>query len=325
MTRLFVALSAVLLILVGVAAAKDATGREYLAIQQQYQKDYPDSTFNVQVQQLFPVFNAAVIGGTFRTERCISCHIPDIATVGPEVAAQRLAQDFFKYAPDAKQLAAQYHLTGIHPAYVTSDGGINPPSLSFAMYGGYTDNGFLPYSFTPNGGTTKVSGTLTGFLPTFLDPATLPKGTKEGIDTVGCIVCHNGNRLGLALDPNDNAHQNLIINPVYSFTAGAALYYKNCATCHGGVGEGGIGPPLSNQDRLGFFNEDYYYRCIEYGFTDFEHYGSVMPNWGSIAPDFHYTASRDKSQPNATRLLSESDITLLIQFIRHWENYATLP
>jgi hypothetical protein len=322
MTRLFVALSAALLILVGVAAAKDANGRDYLAIQQQYQQDYPGGVgFNVQIQQLFPAFNAADVGTTFRVERCISCHVPDIISVGPEVAAQRLAQDFFKYAPDAKQLAKDYHLTGTHPAYVTADGGTNPPSISYSVYGNYLTNGFFPYTYTPNGSTTKISGKLPGFVPSFLDPSTNP--AKEGIDTIGCIVCHNGNRLGLSLDPNQNAHQNLIINPVYSFTQGAALYYKNCATCHGGQGEGGAGPPLSNQDRLGFFNEDYYYRCIEYGFTDFEHVGSIMPNWGSIAADFH--AAPGDRKPNPTRILSEVEIQTLIQFIRHWENYTTLP
>src|SRR5207302_10113950 len=51
-TRLFLALSALTLILVGIAAAKDTTDRQYLAAQEQYQKDYPGSNFNVQVQQL---------------------------------------------------------------------------------------------------------------------------------------------------------------------------------------------------------------------------------------------------------------------------------
>jgi mono/diheme cytochrome c family protein len=321
MTRLFVALSALLLVLVGVAAAKDAGSRDFLAIQEQYQRDYPGSNFNVQIQQLFPTFAEATQGGTFRTERCISCHVPDIAVIGPEVAAQRLSQDFFKYAPNANQLAKDFHLTGTHPAYITADGGNSPPSISYAFYGA---SGFIPYAFTPNGLQTQVTGKLPGFLPSFLDPS--KSTSKEGIDTVGCIVCHNGNRLALALDPQGNAHQNYIVNPEYSFTEGAALYYKNCAVCHGGIGEGGAGPPLSNQDRLGFFNEDYYYRCIEYGKTDFEHLGSIMPNWGAIAADYHYDPVRDhNAQPNKSRVLSEQEIQLLIQFIRHWENYTTLP
>jgi mono/diheme cytochrome c family protein len=159
-----------------------------------------------------------------------------------------------------------------------------------------------------------------------INPATAP-ASQLGIDSVGCIVCHNGSRLALQSTggADVNAHENLIINPVYAFTEGAALYYKNCAQCHGGSGEGGVGPPLNNQDRLGFFNEDYYYRCIEYGFTDFEHYGSVMPNWGSVAAGFQYDPVRDKQQPSTARVLSEQQIAILIQFIRHWENYTTLP
>ena len=321
MTRLFVALAALTLILVGVAAAKDTSDRAYLTIQQQYQKDYPGSNFNVQVQQLFPNFAQATIGSTFRVERCISCHVPDIATVGPVVAAQRLSQDFFKYAPNAQQLAQEYNLSGIHPAYVTVNGtGAKGPSISYTKYGA---DSFTPYTYVLNG--QKVSTALSGFLPSFLNPATQPAGTQLGIDAIGCVVCHNGQRLGLNTGGIDDAHGNLIVNPVYSFTEGAALYYKYCAQCHGGQGEGGVGPPLNNQDRLGFFNEDYYYRCIEYGFTGFEHLGSVMPNWGNVASDFTYDPTRDKQQPLPPHTLSENQIATLIQFIRHWEDYSTPP
>lgn len=320
MTRLFVALSALTLILVGVAAARDSAQRPYLAIQQQYQKDYPESNFNVQVQQLFPDFAQAQVGSTFRVERCISCHVPDIGTIGPVVAAQRLSQDFFKYEPDAQQIAKQYGLTGIHPAFVTVNGGSNPPSISYSQYGA---DSFTPYTYTANG--AKLTAKLPGFLPSFLNPAIQAPGTQEGIDAIGCIVCHNGQRLALDTSGINNAHENLIINPVYSFTEGASLYYKYCAQCHGGLGEGGVGPPLNNQDRLGFFNEDYYYRCIEYGFTGFEHIGSVMPNWGSVASDFTYNPARDKQQPLPPHTLSENQINTLVQFIRHWENYSTPP
>jgi hypothetical protein len=321
MTRLFVALSAALLILVGWAAARDTSARPYLAIQEQYQKDYPGSAFDVSVQQLFPNFTAAQTNGSFRVERCISCHVPDIATIGPVEAAKRLSQDFFKYEPNAHQIAADNHLTGTHPAFVSTTGGPYPPSISYTVYGA---DGFTSYSYIQNG--QKLTAKLPGFLSTLINPATAP-ASQLGIDSVGCIVCHNGSRLALQSNggADVNAHENLIINPVYAFTEGAALYYKNCAQCHGGSGEGGIGPPLNNQDRLGFFNEDYYYRCIEYGFTDFEHYGSVMPNWGSVAPGFQYDHVRDKQQPSTARVLSEQQIAVLIQFIRHWENYTTLP
>ena len=64
---------------------------------------------------------------------------------------------------------------------------------------------------------------------------------------------------------------------------------------------------------------------LEYGFTDFEHYGSIMPVWGSVAPGFVYDPLRDKQQPSNARVLSEQQIATLIQFIRHWESYSTLP
>ena len=329
---LFVGLSVALLGLVAWAAFKDSANRGYITIQQQYLKDYPTSDFNVQVQQLFPSFPQATIeGDTYRVERCISCHVPDIGTIGPVAAAQRLSKDFFKYEPNAKQLAAQYHLTGIHPAYISATGSNYPPTMSYAQYGptGFTSFSYTPYTAPGAPVASRVTVKQPGPLPDFLNPSTnygaagTPTGNL-GIDQVGCIVCHNGNRLGL--DETD-AHQNLIINPEYSFTEGAQLYYLNCARCHGGQGEGGAGPPLNNQDRLGYFNEDYYYRCIEYGFTGFEHLGSIMPNWGGIASD--YNAQANPPGPgavlNTSPVLSPTQINILIQFIRQWENYNTLP
>ena len=333
---LFVALSVALLGLVAWAAFKDSTGRTYITIQEQYLKDYPSSDFNVEVQQLFPSFpDATIDADTYRVERCISCHVPDIGTIGPVEAAKRLSQDFFKYEPNAKQIAKEYGLTGIHPAYVTATGSNYPPSMSYAAYGA---DSFRPYTYTPYTApgaplAKPVTVEQPGPLPAFLDPSTdygtaagpaTPATGELGIDQIGCIVCHNGNRLGL--DETD-AHQNLIVNPEYSFTEGAQLYYQNCARCHGGQGEGGAGPPLNNQDRLGYFNEDYYYRCIEYGFTDFEHLGSIMPNWGGIASD--YNAAQNPPGPgaviNTSPVLSQTQINILIQFIRQWENYNTLP
>ena len=173
---------------------------------------------------------------------------------------------------------------------------------------------------------------MPGPLPASVDPKVLnagepnPVAQKIGIDQVGCIVCHNGGRLALDLS-STGAHQNLIINPEYDFTAGAQLYYKYCVTCHGVQGEGGKGPPLSNQDRLGYFNEDYYYRCIQYGFTGFEHVGSIMPNWGGIAADYnpHANPPGPGAVLNTSPVLTQTQINILIQFIRQWENYNTLP
>lgn len=340
MRWLFVVLSALLIALVGVAAVRDSVDRDYLSIQQRYQSDYNDTGFNIQIQQLFPTFADAKRGDTFRVERCISCHVPDIGTIGPELAAQRLAQDFMKYEPNAQAIINQNHLTGVHPAYianspsvVSSSGQGFAPAMDYSIYG-VTGTGFQPYKVT--GTTTNAkqgyqidpSTVLPGPLPASVDPKVLdpndpPAAQKIGIDQVGCIVCHNGSRLALDLSAT-GAHENLIVNPEYDFTAGAQLYYTYCVTCHGVQGGGGKGPPLNNQDRLGYFNEDYYYRCIEYGFTDFEHIGSIMPDWGSVSPDFTYDPTRDKQKPGS-RVLSENQIQVLIQFIRHWEDYNTLP
>ena len=339
-TKIFVALAAVLVALVGIAAYRDSTNRDYLNIQAQYASDY-STTISAQAQQIFPVFPEAKLGQTPRVERCISCHVPDIAAVGPEIAAQRIAQDFLKYEPNAQAIIAQNHLTGVHPAYIANGNAVQDakndgrlaPAMPYSVYGA-TGTGFLPYSITgaatdaKQGYVIDPSTTLPGPLPSYVAPAVLdpnatPDTQKIGIDQVGCIVCHNGGRL--ALD-EATAHTNLIINPEYDYTEGAKLYYQYCVTCHGVQGGGGIGPPLNNQDRLGYYNEDYYYRCIEYGMTDFEHIGSKMPNWsGNVADNFTFTPGRDTTHPNTTRTLSEDQIHVLIEFIRHWQDYTNIP
>jgi mono/diheme cytochrome c family protein len=316
MTRLFLALSAALLVLVGIASAKDSSDRHYLAIQQQYLRDYPDIKLQVQVQQLFPAFPQGEVGNTYRVERCISCHVPDIAIIGATKAAERLVKDFLKYEPDHESIARTYGLSLQHPTAITQQLYDRYGEESYA-----TTDGFHPYMVPGDTPGTTQPAELPGFIPKFLSPAE-NGGKPWTLDQVGCIVCHNGSRLATG---DTEAHTNLIINPEYSWTEGAALYYKYCATCHGNLGEGKVGPPLNNQDRLGYFNEDYYYRCIEYGYTDFEHLGSVMPAWGSAAPDFHYDPTRDQQSGRVTRVLSENQIHLLVQFIRHWENYQTLP
>jgi mono/diheme cytochrome c family protein len=316
MNRLFLALAAALLVLTGIAAAKDSSDRQYLAIQEQYKRDYPNQKLEVQVQQLFPQFPQAKRGDTFRVERCISCHVPDITIIGPDKAAERLVKDFLKYEPRHDEITKQYGLTLQHPSTISQQLYDRYGQDSFA-----TTDGFHPYTMPGDTPGSVQSVQLPGFIPHFLSPAQ-NGGRAWRLDEVGCIVCHNGSRLATG---DTDAHTNLIINPEYSWTEGASLYYKYCATCHGGLGEGKVGPPLSNQDRLGYFNEDYYYRCIEYGYTDFEHVGSVMPAWGSASPDFHYDPNRDKQSGKVTRVLSEHQIDVLVQFIRHWENYETLP
>jgi mono/diheme cytochrome c family protein len=315
-TVIFIGLGVTLLVLTGGAAAQDSQSRDYLAIQEQYQRDHPvtppAATLDIKVQQAFPAFPAAKVGDTYKTERCISCHVPDVGTLTPQIAADRLASDFFKYEPNAQAIANRDGLKS------TATKSAHPTQVDAGYYQSYGSTAaFIPYQPASAAAPAKLPGPL----PDFLDPKT-NGGKPYTLDQLGCIVCHNGSRLSL---DEQHAHQNLIVNPEYDWTAGAALYYKNCVSCHGALGEGGQGPPLSNQDRLGFFNEDYYYRCIEYGYTGFEHVGSLMPAWGSAASDWTYDPARDKQGPKVTRQLSEDQIHILQEFIRHWQNYQTLP
>jgi hypothetical protein len=52
-----------------------------------------------------------------------------------------------------------------------------------------------------------------------------------------------------------------------------------------------------------------------------------MPNWGGIASDWNPTG--DPPGPgavlNTKPVLTQAQINILIQFIRHWESYTTLP
>ena len=327
-TVIFVGLGVMLVVLTGGAAGADSTGRDYLAIQDQYKADHPVKAPAVapdtKVIEFFPAFPEAKVGTVYKTERCISCHVPDLTTISPQLAADHLSADFFKYEPDAKGIASREHLQS------TATKSAHPSEINAGYYQVYGETaGFVPYTSTGTDPATGQDATtvtkLAGPIPSFLNPVN-NGGKAWTIDQVGCIVCHNGSRLALT---QTGAHTNLIINPEYDWSAGADLYYKNCVSCHGALGQGGIGPPLSNQDRLGFFNEDYYYRCIEYGYTGFEHIGSVMPAWGAAAPDWTYDAARDKAgahgRAKVTRQLSENEIHMLSEFIRHWEKYQTLP
>jgi hypothetical protein len=162
------------------------------------------------------------------------------------------------------------------------------------------------YVLDPNGkvvndpSTNKpVVAQLTGFIPNAY------KGL--GIDESGCIICHNGNRQ--ATD-QAGAHQNLVANPFGTFDKAPQLYENNCAQCHGATGEGGKGPPLNDQNRLGFFNDDYYYRCIYLGNTGEEHKGTIMPAWG---------VNKLLPQP------INDNINLLVHWVRMWQQYASQP
>src|ERR1700694_5747734 len=179
--------------------------------------------------------------------------------------------------PVRRRLAVGHRLAGRHP--LAANGKVvNDPSTN-----------------------KPVVAQLTGFIPNAY------KGL--GIDESGCIICHNGNRQATT---QDGAHQNLVPNPFGVYDTAPGVFENTCATCHGATGEGGKGPPLNDQNRLGFFNDDYYYRCIYLGNTGEEHKGTIMPAWGV-------------SQQGRPPILARDTINLLVHWVRMWQQYTSQP
>jgi cytochrome c553 len=189
--------------------------------------------------------------GTSNDERCITCHVPDIAVVGGKVAAQRIPL-IIKPANRNPQA---------HPDRVTQ--------AMVTTYG-------LPSQYA-----------------------------DQPIDVTGCMVCHNGQ--GLATD-KEGAHRNLIVNVFDVVDRGSVVFKNNCAQCHGQNGEGGIGPPLNDQHRLGFFNDDYYYDCVFYGALSEHHLNTKMPSWGA------------KKLFGAQ---SDAKVSLMVHWVRHYQQPLT--
>jgi cytochrome c2 len=291
------------------------------------------------VQQLFPKVQ---VNGQFMVERCITCHVPDIAKIGPQQAAERLGPNhpsvitdavFAKYGQEtlvcrpataAPSPAASPSASASPKASAAPSSSAAPstaaspspaaspatsPSPAPATATSCLDPRAQPYYVLDANGkvvtdpsTNKpVVAQLTGFIPNAY------KGL--GIDESGCIICHNGNRQ--ATD-QAGAHQNLVANPFGTFDKAPQIFESTCATCHGAVGEGGKGPPLNDQNRLGFFNDDYYYRCIYLGNTGEEHKGTIMPAWGV-------------PQNGRPAILKSDTINLLVHWVRMWQQYASLP
>ena len=322
--RAFLVVSVAFLVLLGYAFYQDLS-RPWIPIQEKYAAQYGQD-FPIQVQQLFPKVQ---VNGQFMVERCITCHVPDIQKIGPQEAAKRLGPNhpslindsvFAKYgqetlicrpvsaaaSPSPSPSASPSASASAKPSVSPTP---SPPALPAATTPAAScenPNATPYYVLDANGkvvndpSTNKpVVAQLTGFIPNAY------KGL--GIDESGCIICHNGNRQSTT---QDGAHQNLVANPFGVFAAAPQLYENNCAQCHGATGEGGKGPPLNDQNRLGFFNNDYYYRCIYLGNTGEEHKGTIMPAWG------------------AKGLLPKpinDNVNLLVHWIRMWQQYATLP
>jgi mono/diheme cytochrome c family protein len=192
--------------------------------------------------------------GTSDQERCITCHVPDLALIGGKVAAQRIP--LIKPPKDRKPEA--------HPDRISAD--------MVKTYG-------LPSQYA-----------------------------GQPIDVTGCMVCHNGQ--GLATE-REGAHRNMIVNIFDVVDRGAPIFKNNCAQCHGQQGEGGIGPPLNDQHRLGFFNDDYYYDCVFYGAQSEHHLKSSMPSWGSKS-----LFAKDPQE-------NKDKVSLMVHWIRHYQKPLT--
>jgi mono/diheme cytochrome c family protein len=333
--RTFLVVGALFVGLLAYAFYRDAN-HQYIPIQQKYAAQYGADFPVGQVQQLFPQVQ---VNGNFQIERCITCHVPDIQKIGAQIAARRLGPNhpaviddaiFARYGEDtlicrppsasASATAAtsatksakgktSASKSGVpsapaKPATTGLSGGSNTPVPSSITCQNPNDTPF--YVLDANGQVVTDPSTgkpmvaqLTGFIPREF------KGL--GIDASGCVICHNGNRQATT---EAGAHQNLVANPFNVYDTAPTLYENTCAQCHGATGEGLKGPPLNDQDRLGFFNDDYYQRCIYYGNLGSEHLGSIMPPWGikKLLP-----------QP------IQKNINLLVNWIRMWQQYTSLP
>jgi mono/diheme cytochrome c family protein len=346
--RAFLVISAAFLVLLGFAFYQDFN-RPWLSIQNSYARQY-GADFPIQVQQLFPrvqVNNQFVVercitchvpdiqkvGPQEAAKRLGPNHpsvIDDVvfakygqetlicrpfspsaspsAAASPSASASASAKASARPTASAapSSSAAPGAVPSPAPSALPSPGASASPSAATTAASCYDPKATPYYLLDANGkqvvdpSTNKpVVAQLSGFIPNQY------KGL--GIDESGCIICHNGNRQATT---ESGAHQNLVPNPFGVYDKAPQLYENNCAQCHGALGEGGKGPPLNDQNRLGFFSDDYYYRCIYLGNQGDEHLDTIMPAWG------------------AKKLLPppiDGTVKLLVHWIRMWQQYASLP
>ena len=289
--RAFLVVSALFLALLAFAFYQDFN-RPWIPIQQKYAQKYGQD-FPMGVQQLFPKVQ---VNSQFVVERCITCHVPDIAKLGPQEAAKRLGPNhpsvindavFAKYGQDTlvcrpAAAASASASPKASPSAAATAAASSPPKGSGSAGGPGTAAPGTPASAPGSPATPGTSAAASCLNPqaqpyyvldtngkVVTDPQTskpvvaqltgfIPSSYKGlGIDETGCIICHNGNRQATS---EAGAHTNLVSNPFGVYDKAPQLYQNSCAQCHGATGEGGKGPPLNDQNRLGFFNNDYYYR-----------------------------------------------------------------
>jgi mono/diheme cytochrome c family protein len=84
----------------------------------------------------------------------------------------------------------------------------------------------------------------------------------------------------------------------FAFEEGQALYAQNCALCHGGDGEGGLGPALNSQELLGSTADNTLFSLVSSGVP-----GTGMPAW-----------SQAHGGP-----LTDEQIRQVVTYVRAWE------
>lgn len=315
--RWFLFTSAAFVAVLAFALYQDGViNKPYARYQQQYFASEGVAYQGPQVYQLFPKVK---VNGNFQVERCITCHVPDIVKLGPQEAAHKLGpnhpaviddQVFAAYGQDTM---ACRPVVSPSPSAAPAAGASPKPSPAAGAAPAVSASGARCldpraqpyYVLDVNGHVVNDPQTgqpLVASLPGFI--TSQYKGL--GIDETGCIVCHNGQRLATTIT---DAHRNLIPNPFAVSSQTPNLYENTCAQCHGATGEGLKGPPLNDQDRLGFFNDEYYHKCIYLGNLSVnpDRRGTAMPPWG------------------IKHLLSTSQIELLVHWIRLWQDYTRLP
>jgi mono/diheme cytochrome c family protein len=85
-------------------------------------------------------------------------------------------------------------------------------------------------------------------------------------------------------------------------TAGMDLYVGNCASCHGEIGQGGVGPALNSKELLESTVDEVFFGLTRIGIP-----GTLMPAW-----------SQDFGGP-----FTDEQVSQIVAYIRSWE--ATAP
>ena len=344
--RAFLVVSVAFLALLAFAFYQDLS-RPWAPIQEKYAAQYGQD-FPIQVQQLFPKVQVNGQFVVERCITCHVPDIQKIGPqeaakrLGPNHPAVINDAIFAKYgqetlvckpvtaaaSPSASPSAAASPSAKASPSAAASPSAKASPSVAASPSAKASPSAAASPSPAASAGTTAASCLDPRAQPFYVldangkvvnDPSTnkpvvaqlagfIPKAYKGlGIDESGCIICHNGNRQATS---EAGAHQNLVPNPFGVYDKAPQLYQNNCAQCHGALGEGGKGPPLNDQNRLGFFNDDYYYRCIYLGNKGEDHLNTIMPAWGV-----------NKLLPQPVN----DNVNLLVHWIRMWQQSTSMP